>query len=842
MKQNKSQQFQNLYFRVVFNDFLVNLVSGFAAVLILFYLDVIQWENLLPFLLKGMIILFPFYVLHLILFYFKLKKAWVPQNQFLEMDLQTRIHQLKRLLFTGTKGIITIMILWAVAGIFAFYFSMKTPGISRLMGLLALITFVGMTPVTWLVDTIVIRRLLMSTIRRYLSTFPENTLSSLNFYKRSSLNKSALAVFYLFILAIFFTLIGSVNSFNFMLERHLKEFGKLQLDELACRIKSEPKTLHSLENIQEIVNHFPKLAGSEIFLIPDKAEKSRKEISGYLDNRHWMAIKKDVENGTLVFRIEKGELRSKVISGVVAKGGIVLLIMLLGVGIIVVFQVNREFKGTLSVMNRITDEMADGNLGDAERLYATDEFWNLYQKILIIKNNAGNVIGDIREHARLLNLNIRVVEEVSHFLQELAGSQRPLVRNAGDAVSFVEGFADNLQKAISELSVISERTSSTAIEFAASISQVKNSMGKLVGLAEVIAGNVRENTSALKGFSSELKTAFGMAEQIEESVSRLHDSFGKRIAKLGEIHFEIDKQLDATGGIDQSFGEIETHLNNLSDMYMNYQESRVVLGKEISRIESIAKIMDDFIDQAGILALNAAILAARNDSLDSGFGVIADEIKELADRTGDSTGEIRTIVNSTIHQLSNLEEGTKGAGIEFRQARGLLKKMLSVQFDGAERLREEASRIQSLLDGAGQERNEAGTLLDGVRMLKGVLSKTEDMLDKQVVVTEKSMETSDEMKEMAGQVMIAAQEQTVGANQIATASESIRDLSADAKSASEKVKEAIKDIVHLIWTIEENSEKIRMKSDTLRTVVDDFSAELSSLSTEITKFRLPDRK
>ncbi|NOY23788.1 MAG: hypothetical protein GXO70_09815, partial [Acidobacteria bacterium] len=286
----------------------------------------------------------------------------------------------------------------------------------------------------------------------------------------------------------------------------------------------------------------------------------------------------------------------------------------------------------------------------------------------------------------------------------------------------------------------------------------------------------------------------------------------------------------------------ESHLNKLSGMYVGYQKSKTILSKEIGRIEGIARIMDDFIDQAGILALNAAILAARNDSLDSGFGVIADEIKELAERTGGSTVEIRTIVNNTTHQLSSLEEGTKGARVEFRRTKELLEDILSAEMKRVSELKEESSRIQGMLDDAAQDRVQTGTVLDGVRMLKSMVAKTEETLGKQLAATEKSMKTSDEMKEMAGQVMTAAQEQTVGAHQIAGASESIRDLSSDAKSASEKVKEAVQDILHLIQTIEENSEQIRVKSDTLRTVVDDFSGELNALSTEIARFKLPDNK
>ncbi len=844
MKQSKSPQFQKLYLRVLFNDFMVNFVAGMLAVLVLFHLQVIQFENLVQFLIWGSFVLFPFYLFHLIFLYFHMRRSWVPREQFSELDIQTRNLQLKRLVKISFQGTWTTILLWSVAGIYAYYFSVKVSGISPSTGVMTLITFLAMSPVAWLVDSLVVRRILMSTIRRYLSTFPENSLQGLKFYRMSSINKSALAVFYLFILAIYFTLIGSINSYNSMTQKKLREFGKSQLEQIALRIQTEPGKLPVLEHVGKIINETPSIFGSEITVVSSGQGQDKQLDSIAGRNQHqWLIVEKELPGvGKIRFTIEKEKLRAEIISGAIGKNIFLLFMMLLGIGAIVVFQMNQEFKGTLSVINRIADEMSSGNLGNAERLYATDEFWGLYQKLIVVKNNAGKVIGDIREHARLLNQNIRVVEEVSHFLQELSGGQKPLMRNAGDAVSFVDGFADNLQHSISELSLISERTSSTSIEFAASINQVKNSMGKLVGLAENIAGTVRENTSSLKDISSDLRTASGMSRQVEENIREIHDSLGKRIAELGDSKFIVDKQMESTTVFEQNFKEVESHLDKLYGMYVGYQESKTILGKEIGRIEGIARIMDDFIDQAGILALNAAILAARNDSLDSGFGVIADEIKELAERTGGSTGEIRTIVNNTTHRLSSLEEGTKGARVEFRRTKELLEDILSTEIKRASDLKEESSRIQGMLDDAGQDRVQTGTVLDGVRMLKSMVAKTEKSLGKQVAATEKSMETSDEMKEMAGQVMTAAQEQTVGAHQIAGASESIRDLSSDAKSASEKVKEAVQDILHLIQTIEENSEQIRVKSDTLRTVVDDFSGELNALSTEIARFKLPDNK
>jgi len=720
----------------------------------------------------------------------------------------------------------------------------KISMISQLMGIMALMTFLGMAPIGWLVDSIVVRRILISTIKRYLSTFSESFLLGLNFYRMSSINKSTLAVFYLFILAIYFTLIGSINSSQSIIQKELRNFGQLQLEQIAVRIQTELGATPPLERVRKIVKETPILFNSEIKLIPsDLGQGIQHEFVEMQEQNQWIIVEKKVPGvGRIAFIIGKEKLGTEIIYGMVDKNILILFIMLLGIGALVVFQVNQEFKGALTVINRITDEMSAGNLGDAERLYATDEFWGQYQKLIIVKNNSGKIIGSIREHAQVLNQNIRIVEEVSHFLQELSSGQKPLVRNAGDAVSFVNGFADNLQQSISELSLISERTSSTAIEFAASISQVKNSMAKLVGLADAIAGNVRKNTSSLKDISSDIRTASGMSGQVEENLREIHDSLGNRVSELGDSKFAVDKQIESTSSFEQTFKQIEINLEKLSKIHTEGYEAGSILGKEIGRIESIIRIMDDFIDQSGILALNAAILAARNDSLDSGFGVIADEIKELAERTGESTGEIRTIVNNATQQFSNLEEKTKGTRVEFRLIKELFKEVFSVQKARADELKNESSRIQMMLDDAGQNRTQAGTVLDGVRVLKSLVLKTEEALAKQVIATEKSMKTSDEMKEMAGQVMTGAQEQTVGGNQIAGASESIRDLSSDAKQASEKVKEAVRDIVELIQTIEENSDQIRMKSETLRTVVDDFSGELTSLSTEIARFKLPDNK
>ena len=68
------------------------------------------------------------------------------------------------------------------------------------------------------------------------------------------------------------------------------------------------------------------------------------------------------------------------------------------------------------------------------------------------------------------------------------------------------------------------------------------------------------------------------------------------------------------------------------------------LGKRSQEIGQILKVIDEVTDQTGLLALNAAILAAQAGEHGKGFSVIAEEIKDLAERTTASTQEIAGLI------------------------------------------------------------------------------------------------------------------------------------------------------------------------------------------------------
>lgn len=383
-------------------------------------------------------------------------------------------------------------------------------------------------------------------------------------------------------------------------------------------------------------------------------------------------------------------------------------------------------------------------------LLGEDEHNNSGQTVEDLFAAVNNTVSKVRN---LLDHLYKTVDEFVPHYQALADASHYLSARAEDgiqAAQIARADVDNMHQKQQTVIGQVENLNNSSQDEAALSRELSASLEEMAGALEHSTRKFLETTHDVDEMVSSIQNATSQAEQmahITESTACDLDQIGEALDRLragvtGNAESSAAVKKDAEQGVKvvQTFA---VEMERIDEEGQKAITAMQRLSRQTVEVTKIIEVIKDLVSDTELLAFNAAIIAAKAGAEGRGFSVVAEEIRDLADRTTTSADEIETIIKSIRKDTEQVNASVKstghfiGRGKELSHSTGnALNKIVESSSQAAadshelsQQTAEQGLRARGLIEQAGSSLRSVRTIVATMEQQNAAINRIDSGVD-----------------------------------------------------------------------------------------------------------------
>ncbi|HEY8475903.1 MAG TPA: methyl-accepting chemotaxis protein [Chloroflexota bacterium] len=375
-------------------------------------------------------------------------------------------------------------------------------------------------------------------------------------------------------------------------------------------------------------------------------------------------------------------------------------------------------------------------------------------------------------------------------LHEAGDAFRHMVRNLREVVGELQASSAQLALASGQLEQVAAQSGQATQQVATTITSVGQSAQAQARAAQDGHHAVDQLGSAIdqvaKG-AREQATAVAHAQRL---LDQLHGAVLQANASVEHVADNSAATRDAAASGATRVQQAVTSMVNLEHSFRSLASKVQEVGRMGQQIGLIVETIDDLAEQTNLLALNAAIEAARAGEHGKGFAVVADEVRKLAERSQRSTKEIADLIRTVQQGLADAVQAMETGVADATRGRS-----------DAE---EAGTALQTILDGverivtlAQETRGSAGRMTAALEELAPAVARVAAGVAEHTAATAAMTAGARQVREVVAGAAAAAQEMAASAEEVSAATEEVSAQVEELVAQAEELARLAEELHHL---------------------------------------------